>query len=934
MSKKVLAMTKKIVYSTLIICANPFIWRFFTMSKEMTKEEAIEILKGEFSHPNFAEAKRLLENLEPNHPVLRELAEREEAYRKDNAMESDEASVYADNAKDLQEFANDYYASSFSVKKKYMDEISDRVDVYATDEKTGKTMVLSAEKKNDYLSLLFQKSKLETSMALLGNENYRKLSREDKKEVFRSATDDRFFAEVAKVSMASSVRAPKGKELETGSQEQFDYIKALSGQFRASLEDALATKKKIKIHEDAVLISVMDTADRAQAYHTQLKEKARKLGGDARTKLNEVAVRVIARKHKLEEKAETVSNGKYKKIIQSFRQNKFQIGMNAAATLALSLSGYGTVALVAYGAYMAAGSWIHPILNETQKMKDERKEKGLPPMKFAERWHKARVKLAGSKKEGVEPDKKYLRKAAVTSAVSVLSFGLLAKHAAAFQATEDFRKAFSWTRLGVANMAQATETGVTGVRVLKNKNDENAKKEFKSAALGLGIGAGVGAIAQGLREIDGIKDFFGGIFHKDPAAADGLIGNSGVSHAGAENGFPVWGNWGKEPQGNGYIWQPEQEVEGAGNIADIDVQPEVEIERFPTEWNENLDISERRFNIMMSRINNGKIADFDAQSLDRAYMNMDDEFMSHFEGKTKMQVFYDYVELARNGRRHQYVLGNAEHGFFINTPTGRQAITDEGVIEQAKKALANGDKLLISRLHGRSFLQEQFENVRIEGMTDEKMQEAIDIAMKTYDPNQVSGATAEIHKLFPDLTKAQLKTVHDIVDYNREYEQNGALMDQIGRALGCGEKQNLDYENAAKLLDDRYEILSRSNGPSRPISQNGPDCPTSTMLAVRGVPAPVYEVEIPKEELVIVPAVAPLRMPTPHVELLKNESVAQVEEQMGRKYVAKSVSDHWHNAESQESISDEQAEILIKNQEALEKNGIFGIFKMKSTKVK
>ena len=352
------------------------------------------------------------------------------------------------------------------------------------------------------------------------------------------------------------------------------------------------------------------------------------------------------------------------------------------------------------------------------------------------------------------------------------------------------------------------------------------------------------------------------------------------------------------------------------------VLPEpVEFERFPTEWNENLGISERRFNIMMSRLNNGKIADFDAQSLDRAYMNMDDEFMSHFEGKTKMQVFYDYVELARNGQRHQYVLGNAEHGFFINTPTGRHAITDEGVIEQAKKALANGEKLLISRLHGRSFLQEQFENVKIDGMTEEKMNQVIEIAMHTYDPNQVSGATAEIHKLFPDLTGAQLKVVREIVDYNRAYEQNGELMDQIGRALGCGEKDGIDYAAAAALLDKRHAILSLSNGPSRPISQNGPDCPTSTMLAVRGAPAPEpkvpefeTEVEVADEPLVIPPTKA-LDTSVPAVR--KMAVVAKVEEPAGREYLAKNVSDHWNNAKRQKTLSDEEAERLIRIQEKL-----------------
>lgn len=911
------------------------------MSKELTIDDAVLILQ-DFLHPRFAEAKRYLESVAPNHPALKELAEREEDYRRKHAMVCDDASVYMDNAKDLQEFSNDYYASNFGVRRKYMDEVASRIEIYATDEKTGKEVVLSQKQTTDYLNLLFQKSKLETSMALLGSENYHKLSHDEKKKVFREATNDRFLANMAQVTMASAIVAPEGKELELGSQEQLTYIQKLSNTFRSALKDIEKTDEKLKVSEDVVLVSVMDTADQAQAYQAQLKEKARTMDGESRKKLNEVAVRVAVRKQNLESKADKVSGGKYKRLMQTFRENKYQIATNAAATIALTLSGYGTIALAAYGAYMAASSWIMPILNETQKAKIESEEKGMQPLSFKQRWHDARVKLMGDKKTGQKGDEKYKRKAIITSAVSVLSFGLLAKHAAAFQSLNDCKRAFSLTRLGVANMTQATEAGYTGVNVLKNKKDENAKKEFKSALKGLGIGLAAGALTQGVqavvRNFDGLKETVSGWFDKGSLSDGTGIEAVQTVEAVKLEGNPKWatdypynrgGNAGIE-EGHHIMLDDKPVEEGVAPQEGLDIVPEtVTYEPFPTEWSEDLGISKWRYDLMMSNINNGLIADFDAQSLDRAYMNMDDEFMSHFEGKTKMQVFYDITELDRNGRTHQVVLGNAENGFFINTPTGRHMIEDAGVIAQAKEALANGDQLLISRLHGRDFLREQFENVQIEGMTDEKMQQAIDIAMRTYDPNQVAGATAEMKELFPDMNKDQIRTVSKIIDYNRRFDQNGEQMEQLLGTIGCGEKEGIDYEASSALLNKRAEILAQSNKPTRLTSQNA-GC-EEPMTHIRHIEKPVeepveeYKPDLPEPEKIKVQK-TPVRTRAMPDMAPEEQPVAEEVTPVGRQYEAKQLSDHYSDAGKQKTISNDKAERFVRKQKLLEEHPILGVF--------
>ena len=826
--------------------------------EEMTPEKALFLLETEgMAHPDYHSLLRLVRD----NPAIfvryqRFLKEKQESAHREKEDVSWVNAVIL-NREDMQRYAKDYYPSSYAVQRKgYVNKIIDRVDIYETHSETGEQVVLDEARKKDCLNMLFEKSKLEAFAVLLEDEQYMRMSDKDKKEKFRSDVDDRFFANVAQVTMSSSVVAPEGKELEIGSPEQLSYVKRLSAQFQDKLAKVINTDERLKLNLDHVLVSVADTADKIEDYCADLKQRAKQVKNKLTTKgaekLRNAIDYVANKKTRLEDRANKISNGKYKKIAQIFRENKFKIASNAIATGALALSGYGTVALVAYGLYMAADAWISPVVNEAQKIKDQRKEANMVPISFRERWHEARAKLKN--------DGKYKRKAITTSAIAALSFGALAYAAPALQAADGIRKGFVLARMGISNMAQATETGYTGLNALRHKGDEIAQKEFKSAAKGLGIGVVVSGASLGLRalaenvDLEDIKKYFGdvkewakGLFHRDHGVSEEIVRTS--------------------TGGDGKLWYDPQLMQDGTGVApegsaapveDVDLQPEVEIERFPTAWNEKLGIDEKRFNIWRTRINNGKIADFDAQSLDRAYMNMNNDFVSHFVDKsrlhemlekgiisqevydntanldafpsrwsesmgiskeeydtimsnTRFRTLYDYTEIMRNGRRHQDVLGNAEHGFYINTPTGRQPITDEGIIAQAKAALENGDRLLVTRLHGRAFLREQFENMHIDGMTDEKMNKAIEIAMHTFDGNQVKGATGEISSLFENLSSKQVQTISKIVDYNREFEQYGEAMTQMKDAL-CDKTDGMQYDKVGNLLHDRAPILARSNG--------------------------------------------------------------------------------------------------------------------------
>lgn len=968
------------------------------MSKEMTKEiktpeEALAILRSG-SSLRFDEARKFLKE---NYPEIWNKYEQslKAAEAKRAAAEADvlkNIEMIAKNRDELNLITNHYDMGQFGIRE-FVNPIMDRVDMYQTDEKTGKEVLLTKEEKTDYFKVLYSSARLEVEEAFVQSKSFHDATPKEKKAMVREAIEDNMLVKVYRVAAASSMEMPTDKEENPDSVNFFKYNKRQADKFRKLAKDVVATDKKIKMNTDAVLLSVADTAARTEGFANRLHEVAKSFEGAARQKLNAVSDHFKKRKSNLELLANKVSNGKYQEKIKpvvkavvkggkdSIKDNIIKIGTNIVVGGGIAAAiGAGSAAaplVLAYGVYHGVTSWIWPLVTETRKVHRLAKEAGNPIS-----WKEARkkgVKIAVQTKKVVQKDKngnpildangrevvkkknpyvvrgvinfvlgvgggivlsKALRaKEAIENGADIVTTAIDSVKSANEAATNAADVAGAAADVAQAGRAQAmsfrlfrtlTPAGAqlldAGVSVVTDPHDATTRKRAGWEALGAIATAGIGAASLGISEYTathegGLKGLWEHIFHKE--TAEDVVS-----------------------QVDPIAQEPQPEV----------VAEPVEFEPFPRAWNKDLGISEKRFNIMMSRLNNGKIADFDAQSLDRAYMNMDEEFMSHFPGKTKMQVFYDFTELARNGQRHQYVLGNAEHGFYINTPTERvriitpeqaagltddekaKVIVDAGIVEQAKKALANGDKLLMSRLHGRGFLQRQLENVNANGMTDEKMNQVIEIAMRTYDPNQVSGATAEIHKLLPDLSKDQLKTIREIVDYNRSYEQNGEIMDQLGRALGCGEKNGIDYEAAADLLNRRNAILSLSNGPSVPLSQNGPECPTSTMLHVRRTVAPqmpeINDEVVIEDDPIIVPETKSIPEQLPAVKKLAYTPVAKVEEPMGREYLVKNVSDHWYNAEKQVSRPDDEVEVLIQNQEALEKHGIFGVFKMKRVKSK
>ncbi len=911
------------------------------MAKEMTLDEALEILKGSIYSSRFAEAKKFVMDNDPHNPILFDVDLKEEKYEAENNLSKDDVAMYESNTAELNELEKGYTFDDLAERA------GEAIAKFEIVDDAKDAQPLKAKEKKAYTELLFEAAKLKAKMNLTGDKEFHEMEIKEKAAAYKGLTDRIFFTDLVVGATGTALKDREDKNLDVHSKEYREYIEHQSEVAKVTIDGMFEEGKKAKVSTDQILASVADTAVKAETYIRQLRAKAKKVhetvGYATHAKLNEIAAGFKSRLNKLEDKADKISKGRYRAVYKTIRgnlhDNKVQLIGNTAATVALTAAlatPAAPVALGVYGAYFVAGSWAYPIIERARRNNRARKERGEAELKFAASWKEAKKQLLAKTVE-VEDErtgeikvvenkdrKKYFSRAAVKTGVALVGFGLLANKIAKIEMARNImetRKAVSLGRMGITNVAQATETVVAGVGVMKNKSADN-KQDLKNAAIGFGIGLGASALTQVL---NGNFELFGS---KGDEVVDQIVQTNGGEELNVDEVLAA----GDSIE---VVEAADTTGMGAGVSGEelVDVAAQAEFEPFPKEWSEDLGISRREYNNLMSRLP-GILKEVDENSPDRLYNNLNDEVMANFPGKTKMQVLYDAMEQFRNGRRSQYVLGNANFkftdmygeeqvGFYVNTPTGKVKITDEGVIAAAKQALANGDKISVARLHGEDFLVGQFHKMNIEGMDTEKMDAIVKIAMETYNPNEVKNAVVQIHEILPALDKAQLATITKIVDYNRRFDQNGKTMEALLHMMACGEQNGNGAEMNA-LLDRTQEILAQSHGNAVPMGQEV-DCGKDHLVHVHRVVkevkveepvVPVIEEPVIEEEPVVIPETrAPVLEDTiPPVKLAEYKAP----EPVGREGIFESPQDMTGQAAVQRDVADETAgkKINILNQKA------------------
>jgi len=588
----------------------------------------------------------------------------------------------------------------------------------------------------------------------------------------------------------------------------------------------------------------------------------------------------------------------------------FAIGTKAIIALGAASAPWLIGVGVGYGALHAAGAWVLPVLAEKRKLERLAKEDGK---KIKVSWKEARANLL-VKKEG-EKLSDYERSARLNTLLGLVGGavigGVLCKLQIAQATAEAARTGVEIAK----EVAETSEKGVdvtkavkiagislragtpaaanladAGITYCQNPNDPSTRFKAGQKALS-GVFAGLAAggtillssldwskVGGWFKDVaESVKDVFGHGGHGTTVAE--TVANTTQEAASniapdaapyVQAGYPYGQGsldtltTSKLAPGDGvrlYTQDVAQDSLDVSNVTDSAAGVEgvaggaaaTQFEPFPVKWNKELagSIDKPHWDLAMSRINNGQIADIDPNGLDKIWVNMDDEFMSHFpEGTKKAEVFYDYVELMRNGRRHIDILGGEKYsftdmygekqvGFYYNTPAGKVKIEDEGIIAYAKEMIAKDRIPEIARPHGENFLAAQLMKLDIEGMDGDKMQAVIDIAMGTYDKPQVMDSVAKIHEMFPEMNKGQLTKLAKIVDYNRAYNENGEALEALTKAINCHDQSGLN-EQTTEVLSRRAEILSKSTGDARADSIEAGNC-NSTMLHSRAKPVVVTQ---------------------------------------------------------------------------------------------
>ena len=538
---------------------------------QMTRERAYNIVLNKGIHHKDYKAAYMF--LLVNCPSLLSEIKRVKGERKDGAKLTEDLSYVEGNVKALQSYNDEYTFNKFVGKARKEEnevkQIISGLSLYEQDDKGVKTLLVS-ERKNKYLQTLFEAKKAEVVARFSLDKKFAALSEDEKRVLFKESVKDATLASLYTAHIATKVKGSNVTPEEIGNPKYFDRVAKQVDNLKKLTNDASLAGQKLRINTDMILFDVANVAADVKEFSQKVKEKAKALtskareiishrGRDAHYKVaesfenlsNYLTGKAGGLIQKVEEKADKVSNGKYTKfaqpIVDLFRANKYQMAVDIAATAALTATGLSAVGLAGYGVYMMARSWVAPRWNEAQKMRIEAQRKGYEPESFITRFKKASKKIEGNEKEK--------RKSRVAMALGAVVFGGLTAAAIASGGVLPIAAVslpvigkvglMPVVKGGLSNMVQGTEAGIALKRFLGNRQNANAKKELKSAGIGLGLGILATTLTQFIGNHIGGGHDAADTLNSNNGSAENLAQNTGAeniaSNAGSENVAPVAG---------------------------------------------------------------------------------------------------------------------------------------------------------------------------------------------------------------------------------------------------------------------------------------------------------------------------------------------------------------------------------------------------------
>jgi len=801
------------------------------MAKEsnMTLNDALDILRSEgvgFSYGEIEQAKTIVRREDPNNPLLKAFEEGAAAFEQENHLESDDASLYMKNMEDINRISQGFDFDTFLKNNPDIKSFTDQTEI-VEEGKKGQTTKLDRDTTKKYLGLLYSGARLKAEASLAGDPEFAKKDPETQKRAYAQAVKEIFFTDFARTAIASKLRKPKGQEKRIGSTE---YKKYITQQYKTALNTIsdliVEGNRKITIKADSILSACADTAIQIERYTGVLRQKAQRLAQAGKKaihdKFNKVASYFQEKKNQLEKTANDISKNRYeiwKNIKGSFSDNKIKLFGNVAAnaafgyfTAASAVAGGAATAPVlvpavaAYAAYHVAGAWVYPIVAEMRKINRKKREAGEKTLNF-----KAALKEAFKNKTTNRKEKRtYLVGGLLNTAVAAVGFTWLKNGFEALDAARDLagntgintslaasiastRHAISMGRAGTATAAQIVDASIAYGVARNDPNNKEKAEEFRQAAAAAVIGMGFNAIFQAVGANHAqAAEHTTPLADSTPNASAAAQSTMDLSAAANPDGHMApdslaGGNVDTAPMAPDSLatgnvdasqMQPvdQPEVEADGNVEQPqDVATDNDGHLFPRKHNkEEMGITKRQYDTLV-KTTEGTLKDATGENvtLDRAYLNLNDDVMQNFPGKTREQVMYKFNRLYAFLRKSYEVGG----GISRETPSGYEYLED--------------------RLARLSLDEDTLHNVVRYGMEH------------TYDSKKdlIEG----LKEILPDADNKTLSTASVIIQSNqRFYPQYAKEMEGLIGLLGCGKPISPEQGRAINELLDKTDSLLKT----------------------------------------------------------------------------------------------------------------------------
>ncbi len=471
----------------------------------MTIDEAYNIAGGfvESDQATFEKAIKLIEEHDKEIAQILIEARNYEKLSKQKHADNERLSVSAEVlAKNTEFLYNKLDNNDFEKSLLEDEEVSLAINNTPVIDNNGDNVYeLSQEEKEKYISMLVEKTKLDVMCEQSKSSEFSELTDDKKIEYLKKEIKTSFLGSLMHLRTAAQIadNVPNAEKALTEDNEEFFQNQQLALGNMELQDKAADFNQKVKVHADIVIASCAETEYNAGKYAHKLSVlSAAAKSENAKSFLNKASNFISRAKESFSQKAKQIWGQRYE-FANNMRDRAPKTITDIAAVsgligaTAIGAPWLGT-AVVAYGAYKVASSWVWPII--TKARRDARLSKNNPKDKkttFMERLKKASNSIFSNK----ESRKEYFKEAGWGSAAGLIGLGAAgAVVSGTFGATGAIaaRGAQRLASLAVSSVHGATNT----IATLKNKN-----KDFWDKALAVvGFGAASAFIAYAALDTD------------------------------------------------------------------------------------------------------------------------------------------------------------------------------------------------------------------------------------------------------------------------------------------------------------------------------------------------------------------------------------------------------------------------------------------------